>query len=54
MATLTNEQIEAMKQQVEAGADELSDETIEKVAGGVPLDNPSIGFYSEPKQQPVI
>ena len=39
MATQTNEQIEAMKQQVEAGADELSDETIEKVAGGAPFIN---------------
>ena len=36
MATLTNEQIEARKQQAEAAAGELSDDALEQAAGGIP------------------
>ena len=45
MATLTKEQIEATKQQAEAAADELSDEAIEKVAGGAPFSETSEGTF---------
>ena len=37
MATLTNEQIEAKKQQKEADAIELPEEALDQAAGGMPF-----------------